>query len=251
MGFSEQVKQNPSILSAFNVLDFSNRTNIKYVGGSCKFNHQIFNEFQVQKIDLSNLIFLPNASGQSASTLFYGCNFSSCIQLNLFGVDFATIGTNRTAYYTFSYANLSGLAQLDLSNTMFAANNMTSGDVYTAYYTFSYANLSGLVQLDLSNTVFAANNMTSGDVYTAYYTFDATNLSGLDELDLSNTIFTISGMTTSESVFIAHYTFYAISLNDLSKIYLPNYDSSLPIWSSTFNNHTVDSAFIIYGYDSS
>jgi hypothetical protein len=42
LGFSDRVIQDPSLLDNFNALDFSEQTNIKYVGGTCKFANSVF-----------------------------------------------------------------------------------------------------------------------------------------------------------------------------------------------------------------
>ncbi|GMO16245.1 MAG: hypothetical protein Ta2E_07440 [Mycoplasmoidaceae bacterium] len=268
-GFSSTVIANPSILidAGYNSLDFSSSA-VKYVAGDANFAENVFNNWNILKIDLSGLIFqfsddTINGYYCSGLDLFKNCNLDSCIELDLSNADFASYADiqypNRdstyTAYETFASFRLNNLYSINLKNTKFAyssSNNSTfMNEIYTGYQTFKNVYCPNIALLDLSNAVFAAENMGRSYYYViAKSTFEHAYFSSLQFLKMNGVVFAAENMMNLEpgdnalGIRTADSTFENANLNSLI-----NLDLSTTIFSAQnmSNGFDIDIVFTAAG----
>jgi hypothetical protein len=173
-----------------------------------------------------------------ASDTFYDTNLSGLKTLDLSEIIFMVDNINEnvekyihTASFTFAYANLSELINLNMNGAKFAGINMLIGDtdsggrVLSGDNTFFNALLSNLTELNLSNSIFAIDNavtMSNSRLYSGYQTFKNADLSKLSTLNLSKTMLQTPSMDTSVMVHNPVYeTFNSSNFSSLTEIYLP------------------------------
>ncbi|GMO16210.1 MAG: hypothetical protein Ta2E_07390 [Mycoplasmoidaceae bacterium] len=154
--------------------------------------------------------------------MFEDCYFPNLYTLKINDAIFASTGMQKpsssdtqlariyTASSMFSTINnyqlnmFKSLTILDLSNAIFAADQMGCGDIFTANKMFASTKMNNLDLLKMSNTIFAAQEMSKytgstgfNFIRTSNETFNGTQLNSLNNLDLSSVVFSTTNMVDS------------------------------------------------------
>ncbi|GMO16657.1 MAG: hypothetical protein Ta2E_07970 [Mycoplasmoidaceae bacterium] len=193
-------------------------------------------------LDLSNAIFAAENMGRSAgyftaNQTFMDGYFPSLQFLKMNGVVFAAENMMnlepgdfpwgiRTADGTFENTNLNSVVNLDLSTTIFSAQDMSNSfdfeNVYTATGTFRYSYMSNLISLNLNGVQFAHNSNAIYGYNSAHATFQNSFMCNLKNLNLNNTNFAAENMAKTDPgddpIKTADSTFAAANLSGLTNL---------------------------------